>query len=104
MGVVATVVIPGLGLVLTGVSLYIGWKWKRKQAKREAEGGPTTDRVHRQPGEDRAYSFRVTNIGRFSITHLNPQLVDSSGEVCSKSDPNNVLMLKPGNVKHSSLG
>jgi len=61
------------------------------------QGRPTTDPARREPGQDRAYRFLVTNIGRSSMSDLKPELVDSSGEICSQPLPNMFLgALQPG--------
>lgn len=60
------------------------------------QGQPTTDPASREPGPDRAYRFVVTNIGRSAMSDLKPELVDSSGELCSQLLPNTFLgVLQP---------
>jgi hypothetical protein len=79
-------------------------KREEERARREElelqssqQGRPTTDPASREPGRDRAYRFLVTNIGRSPMSDLKPELVDSSGEVCSEPLPNIFLgALQPG--------
>lgn len=118
MSVVA-VVIAGVAALVSVVALFLGERRAckrsrldeaietraRKADQRDEEraqreeielrssqqGRPTTDPATREPGRERAYRFRVTNVGRSSMSHLHPELVDSSGEVCSQLLPNIVL-------------
>ena len=55
------------------------------------EGRPTTDPAIRVPGADRAYRFRVTNIGMSPMWDLLPELVDTDGEVRSEPLPSRYL-------------
>jgi hypothetical protein len=101
----AAVVIAGLALLVSVVALILGQlraqkadKRDEKRAQREEiewkssqQGRPTTDLVSREPGPGRAYQFRVTNIGRSAITHLRPELVDTSGDICSQPLRDTVL-------------
>jgi hypothetical protein len=103
---VAAVVIAGVAVLVSVVALVLGERRARKQsrldeameararkadqrdeerAQREEielrssqQGRPTTDPATREPGPERAYRFRVTNIGRSSISHLHPELVDGT--------------------------
>jgi hypothetical protein len=115
----AAVIIAGLAVLVSVVALVLGEARARKRSglddaaesrarkadQRDEEraqrerielrssqlGQPTTDLVGREPGPERAYRFRVTNIGGSSISHLSPELVDSSGEVCSQPPSDTVL-------------
>jgi hypothetical protein len=62
------------------------------------EGRPTTaPAVTREPGADRAYRFRVTNIGEAPMSDMLPELIDADGEVCSEPLPFKYLaVLLPG--------
>lgn len=60
-------------------------------------GQPTTDPVTKEPGTNRTYRFKVTNIGKAAMSDLLPILVDSSGTKCSEDLPNFYLgALLPG--------
>jgi hypothetical protein len=55
---------------------------------RAEEGRPTTDpAVTREPGVDRAYRFRVTNIGKAPMMDMLPELIDADGKVRSELLP-----------------
>jgi hypothetical protein len=58
------------------------------------QGRPTTDPATREPGADRAYRFRVTNIGKSPMTDLSPILVDAAGDICS--EPTYLGAMQPG--------
>lgn len=124
MGLTA-ILISGLAVIVSVVALVLGQKRERKrqQAEERAEqraekaeqrederarreqlefqttqqGRPTTDPAAREPGEDRAYRFKVTNIGKSPMTDLFPILVDDAGETCSELLPDSYLgALQPG--------
>ena len=54
------------------------------EANTSQMGRPTTDLLGIESGPPRTYRFRVTNIGRASMTDLKPFLVDESGVVASE--------------------
>jgi pimeloyl-ACP methyl ester carboxylesterase len=60
------------------------------------EGRPTTDPAIREPGAERAYRFRVTNIGKAPMLDTRPELIDAAGEVCTALPDAFLGVLQPG--------
>lgn len=96
--------VVGIGtLIFTGATFGAGQFWERKkwnQGKKSLEGRPSTDRVRRAAGK---CSFRVTNAGKSTITHLRPQLFDSADNLCSESEGKNVINLLAGEREDLTL-
>lgn len=81
------------GLVFIGATFGAGQFWelrKWNQGKKSLEGRPSASQVNRTRGQ---CSFRVSNVGKSAITHLWPQLVDDTENVCSVDDKNRIDLL-----------
>jgi hypothetical protein len=101
---VAAVIISGLAVLVSVIGVIFLENRERKRSRiadlerlSSQQGRPTTDLVSRAPSLDRAYNFRVTNVGRSSMMHIRTKLVDRLGKACSAPLPDDV----PGTLQTS---